>query len=249
MSIWGKIVGGVAGYALGGPLGALIGGLAGHVYDAKMGNKTEQKAARAEQRQIAFTVAIVTLAAKMAKADGVVTRNEIDVFKRIFPIPEGELDDVGKLFNAARQDAHGYEPYARQIALLFINEKPVLEEVLGALLMIAMADDVLHPAELAFLEKVSNIFGFSSRDFERIRAEHGKASASAIEVDPYIVLGVERQASDKEIKTAWRKLVRENHPDTLIAQGMPKEFIEMANGKMAAINDAWDRIRHERGIS
>jgi DnaJ like chaperone protein len=246
MSIWGKIIGGVAGFALGGPLGALIGGLAGHVYDAKKGDNKE---AIAEQRQIAFTVAIVTLAAKMAKADGVVTRDEVDVFKRIFPIPGEELEDVGILFNAARQDAHGYEPYARQIALLFINEKSVLEEVLGALHMIALADGVLHPAEQAFLQKVSGIFGFSTREFERICAEHRNVSPPiAPETDPYTVLGVERKASIEEIKTAWRKLVRENHPDTLIAQGMPKEFIDMANGKMAAINDAWDRIRRERGI-
>jgi DnaJ like chaperone protein len=179
----------------------------------------------------------------------VVTREEISVFKHIFPIPTEELDDVGKLFNAARQDAEGYEPYARQIALLFTNEKSVLEEVLGALHMIALADGVLHPAELAFLQKVSNIFGFSTRDFDRIRAEHSRASPNAPEVNPYTVLGVESKASDKEVKAAWRKLVRENHPDTLIAQGMPKEFIDMANGKMAAINDAWDRIRRERGIS
>jgi DnaJ like chaperone protein len=247
MSIWGKIIGGVAGYALGGPLGALIGGLAGHVYDAK---KRDTKEELAEQRQIAFTVAIVTLAAKMAKADGVVTRDEINVFKTIFNIPSTELDDVGTLFNAARQDAEGYEPYARQIALLFVKEKPVLEEVLGALHMIALADGVLHPAEQAYLRKVAGIFGFSTREFERICAEHNIPPVqSAPKIDPYTVLGVERKASIEEIKAAWRKLVRENHPDTLIAQGMPKEFIDMANGKMAAINDAWDRIRRERGIS
>jgi DnaJ like chaperone protein len=247
MSIWGKIIGGVAGFALGGPLGALIGGLAGHVYDAK---KSDTKEELAEQRQIAFTVAIVTLAAKMAKADGVVTRDEINVFKKIFNIPNTELDDVGALFNAARQDAEGYEPYARQIALLFAKEKSVLEEVLGALHMIALADGVLHPAEQAYLRKVAGIFGFSTREFERICAEHNRPPVqSAPEIDPYTVLGVERKASIEEIKAAWRKLVRENHPDTLIAQGMPKEFIDMANGKMAAINDAWDRIRRERGSS
>ena len=113
------------------------------------------------------------------------------------------------------------------------------EELLGALFHIALADGHLHQAELAYLRGVAEIFGFDERDFERIHASHTGAPEAS---DPYEILGVSRDASESDIKSAYRKLIRENHPDRLIAQGMPEEMIEIANEKMAAINEAYDRI-------
>ncbi len=241
--IWGKIIGGAAGFAVGGPLGALVGAVAGHAVD-RMRAEPAEDAGSDHTRETAFTIAVVALSAKMAKADGHVTRDEVDVFKRIFQIPPDEMKNVGRVFDLARKSASGYEPYARQIARMFKANPAVLEELLDALFMIARADQIMHPAEVSFLQEISRIFGFDEAAFERIRASHAGAGAA----DPHAVLGVRHDAGDDEIRAAWRALIQENHPDKLIAQGMPEDFIAVATEKMAAINAAWDEIRKQRGL-
>ncbi|MBT3991143.1 MAG: DnaJ domain-containing protein [Rhodospirillaceae bacterium] len=245
MSIWGKLIGGVAGFALGGPLGAILGTVFGHAVDRKRAqNYVGTSADSLQTRQTAFTVAVVVLSAKMAKADGQVTRDEVDAFKRIFEIPENEMRDVGRLFDEARQDADGFEPYAEQIGDMFAHDAAVRESLLGGLFQIALADGVVHPNELAFLKKVARAFGLDNHDFDRIQSAHmGTESA-----DPYQILGVSRDTSDEDIKKTYRNLSRENHPDTLIAKGMPQEFVDVANEKMASINAAYDVISKERSL-
>jgi len=239
MSIWGKIVGGAAGFALGGPLGAIVGAAAGHAVDKMRAGPPSEK-----QRQAAFSIAVIVLAAKMAKADGVVTRDEIGTFKRMFHVPAHEMRNVGRLFDQAKQDSAGYAPYARQVAELFHDSPLVLEELLDGLFLIAKADNVVHPAELQFLYHVSEIFGFDQATFERVC----ESQRAPVEADPYGVLGVGQEESDADIKNAYRALVREHHPDRLMAQGMPQEFIDVANKKVAAINEAYHRIRRERNM-
>ena len=192
---------------------------------------------------VIFTIAIIALGAKMAKADGVVTRDEEEAFKRIFRVPPSEEANVRRIFNLARQDTAGFEAYALQIARLFRENPAILEDVLDGLFEIAKADGVLHPGELAFLEQVAEIFGFTPSEFRRIRASHFGPD----EADPYAILGVAHDAGNDEIKRTYRFLVRENHPDSLIARGVPEEFIRLANDKLAAINAAYDRIEQERG--
>lgn len=241
MSIWGKIIGGVAGFALGGPLGALVGGAAGHMYDAKKAEETGT-GSNVGARQVAFTTAVIVLAAKMAKADGVVSRDEILAFRECFHVPPGEEGDIGRIFNQARQDAAGYEPYAEQVAQLFAHEPEVLDRLLGALFHIAKADGRVHPAELEFLRRTALILGFTEQEFERLKtANLGEPNA-----DPYEILGVGRGWSDDAIKQHYRKLIRENHPDRLIAKGMPQEFIDLANEKVAQINAAYEEIQKDR---
>ena len=237
MAIIGKIIGGAAGFAIGGPLGALIGAVAGHAMDRLRGNGGEDAS-----RQTAFTVAVIVLSAKMAKADGRVTPDEVAAFRQILDIPEEELRNVGRVFNVARRDARGYEPYAEQVAKMFADRPAVLEELLDALFHIAKADRVIHPKEEEFLRQVADIFGFGDAEFARIRASHIGADSA----DPYAVLGVPPDAGDGEIRAAWRRLIKENHPDQLIAQGMPQDFIDVATAKMAAINAAYEEIRQRR---
>jgi DnaJ like chaperone protein len=232
MSIWGKMGGAAAGFLVAGPIGSIAGALAGHVlFDRETG-----------EPGVAFTIAVIALGAKMAKADGVVTDEEIEAFERIFRVPEGEAANVRRVFDLARQDTAGYEVYAGQVARAFRDNPAMLEDILDGLFEIAKADGVLHPGEQAFLERVADIFGFAPNEFRRIRATHFGPDA----VDPYAILGVAYDASDTEIKRTYRLLVRENHPDSLIARGVPEEFIKLATDKLAAINAAYDRIQQER---
>lgn len=242
MAVIGKIIGGAAGFAVGGPLGALIGAVAGHAVDRLRGNEEEPDDAT---RQTAFTIAVIALSAKMAKADGHVTPDEVAAFRQILDVPEEELRNVGRVFDVARKDARGFEPYARQVARMFADRPAVLEELLDALFHIAKADRVMHPQEEAFLREVATIFGFDDAKFARIRAGHLGADAA----DPYAILGVPHNASDEEVRAAWRTLVRENHPDKLTAEGMPQDFIDVATAKMATINAAWGQIRKQRGLN
>lgn len=244
MSVWGKIIGGVAGFALGGPIGALIGAMTGHAFDRMSEEGAPDGGLGEDMRQTAFTVAVIALGAKMAKADGRVTRDEVETFKKVFRIPPEEAGNVGRFFNQAKQEAHGYEPYARQIANMFRNAPAVLEDLLDALFLIAKADGAVHPNELEFLKRVATIFRFDDARFARIREGH----LGPDEADAYAILGVPADIADAELKKAYRELVREHHPDTLIAQGLPREFIDVANEKLAAINDAFDRIGKERGF-
>ncbi len=240
MSIWGKIIGGAAGFAVGGPLGALLGGVAGHVYD-----KRPASADSRPEKQAAFTIAVVALGAKLAKADGVVTKAEIAAFREVFQVPPDDIKGVARFFDLARRHAEGYEPYARQVAGMFADNPAVLEELLGCLFHIAKADGQVTEAEVTYIQSVARIFGFSDNEFRRIHAEEAGLSAS----DPYSVIGVRPDIDDEDLKAAHRRLVRENHPDSLIAQGMPEEFVAVANEKLAVINAAYDRIKQERGIS
>lgn len=255
MSIWGKVLGSVGGFALGGPIGGLLGAMAGHAVDRfrdntvaaeSNGPQTEPRPQepRPHQgtRQVAFTIGVVVLGAKMAKADGTVTRDEVEAFKQIFKIPNDEMRKVGKLFDRSRQDAKGFEPYAEQIADIFRDDKAILEELLNGLFHIARADGRVSPAELVYLETVARIFGFSQSEWDRIKAPNVPPD----KYDPYQVLGVDPAASDAEIKSAHRRLVMKNHPDKLMAQGLPQEFLDLANEKLAAINAAYDEIKRRR---
>ncbi|HEV2562961.1 MAG TPA: DnaJ family molecular chaperone [Rhizomicrobium sp.] len=238
MSIWGKLGGAAAGFLFGGgPLGALVGAFAGHLLVDRAREDD------ADAPGVAFTIAVIALGAKMAKADGVVTREEEEAFQRIFRVPPQEEANVRRIFNLARQDVAGFEAYAAQIARLFRGNPAVLEDILDGLFEIAKADGVLHPGELSFLERVAEIFGFAPNEFRRIRASHFPDAS-----DPYVILGVAHNAGDDEIKRTYRMLVRENHPDRLMARGVPEEFIKLANDKLAAINAAYDRIEEERAL-
>jgi DnaJ like chaperone protein len=272
VQIWGKIIGGVVGFALDGVFGALIGLLVGHAFDhfwaslggARVAHRRRQAAAPgqrrreesppifadpAETRHIAFLTALIVLGAKLCKADGRVTRDEIRAFKRVFPIDDDEVGDVARIFNQAKTSAHGFEPYARQIATLFGHDPVLLGEVLIGLFEVARVDREISPAELEFLRRVAIIFGFDPASFEQL---HARFSAAARDLsgtdDAYAVLGLSRGAKDEEIRQTYRKLVREHHPDRLVAKGMPAEMIEQANRTLAAINAAYDRIAKERNL-
>ena len=239
MSIWGKLAGAAAGLAIGGPIGALVGGVAGHYAIDRDGDQEGQA-----ENQVAFTVGVIALGAKMAKADGVVTMDEVNAFKEVFKVPDGEMKNVARVFNLAKQDVAGYEAYAEQLATMFKGNRKLLEDVLEGLFHIAKADDQLHPNEEQFLAGVSKRFGFTETEFSYIKARH----AAPTKRNPYDVLGAKPSMGNDELKSHYRKLVVENHPDKLMARGVPKEFVAIATEKIAAINEAYGLIAKERGI-
>ena len=233
MSVWGKVSGAAAGLFVGGPVGALVGAVAGHFF-----------LDRDSDPGVTFTIAVVALAGKMARADGVVSEQEFEIFREAFGVPLEEEDNIHRIFNLARQDIAGFEYYAGQIAQLFVGNPAMLEDVLDGLFEIAKADGVLHPEEARFLERVAEIFGFAPNEFRRIRASHFAPELTA----PYVILGLSYSADDEELRQTYRRLVRENHPDSLMARGVPPEFIKLATDKLAAINSAYEKIQQERGF-
>jgi DnaJ like chaperone protein len=193
------------------------------------------------RRRVAFSIAMIALSAKMAKADGVVTQDEIRAFRAIFEVPPDEVSHVARLYDLAKRDVAGYEIYAEKLAQLCGSGQPncmMLEDVLDGLFHIATADGVLHEREGQFLHRVSGIFGIDEDHYQTILARHVHLG----EADPYTVLGIERGRPLEEVKKRYHKLVADNHPDRLIARGLPKEFIKIATARLAAINAAYETI-------
>jgi len=244
MSLWGKIVGGAAGFAMGGPLGALLGLVAGHVLVDDRGRESTPAQADPRilgERQAAFIMGVIALAAKMAKADGKVTHDEIRAFRDMVKAPPGEMKRVEWVFDLARQSSDGFESYARQIGRLFQDDPRVLEDLLDGLFHIARSDGVFHGDEDGYLREVARLFGFDAAAYERIKARNMPESAS-----PYAVLGVPATATNEEVKAAYRRLVKEHHPDAMMARGVPEEFIAIATAKVATINAAYEKIEKLR---
>jgi DnaJ like chaperone protein len=200
------------------------------------------------ERTVAFTIAVIALSAKMAKADGVVTRDEVTAFREVFHIAPEDEPAAARVFNMAREDVAGFETYAERIAAMFrVEGKPcgqdsVLCDLMEGLFHIAAADGEYHPGEDAFLGRVAEIFGMERAAFERLRARHAPEHGP----DPYTVLGVAPDAPLDEIRAAWRAEVRETHPDRMIARGVPEEAVRLAERRMQAINRAWDEIQAGR---
>lgn len=240
MTIVGKIIGGAAGFAFGGPLGVLLGAGLGHVMDSRLlgdGDGNDEAA-----RKITFTIGVIALSAKMAKSDNQVTEDEVKAFGKIFKIPPHEAPNVGRVFDLAREDIAGYESYAKQIAEIFEDYPRVLEDILGALFHIAMIDGVVHQPEAEYLASVARIFGFSDKRYESVRVLH----LDPYEACPYTILRIDGEASDEMLEAHYRKLTEEYCQDLLIAQGMPREFIEVANLRLAAFAHAYGRIKDQR---
>jgi DnaJ like chaperone protein len=221
MTVWARISDMANG--IGDSLGQVLGGFS--------------RKSTAPEKSVGFTIGMIALGAKMAKADGMVTDEEVTAFKQVFKVPAKDMPAVERVFNLAKQDVVGFESYALQVAKLFILKSQVLENVLDGLFHIAKADGVIHEDEMTYLERVAEIFGFGSTEFMRIRARH-----VGIEDDPYDLLEVGRDAPLAEIKKKYKSLVRALHPDKLMASGVPSEMVKLATDRLARINAAYNKL-------
>ena len=193
------------------------------------------------ERTVAFAIAVIALGAKMAKADGQVTRDEVTAFREVFNIAAQDEAGAARVFNLARTDVAGFESYATRIHEMFHEDPCTLKDLMEGLFHIAMADGFYHPNEDAFLERVAEIFEVKEHEFKGLRARF----VPDADADAYTVLGLTPDMAFDEMRKAWRKLVRENHPDAMIARGIPEEAVMLAEKRMSDINRAWDDIRKE----
>ena len=238
MNIWGKVIGGAAGFAIGGPIGALLGAVAGHAIDTKI--LPSYISSDQNYKSIVFTAGVIALSAKMAKADGKVTKEEILTFRKLVQIPKDNINQVSKLWELAKETTDGYELYAKQIYTLFRNQPEILEKILDILFEIAKSDGNIDLTECNYLKNVSSIFNFDDIIFEKLLALHNPENNS------FEILGVKISDSLEDIKKKWKEMVKNNHPDKLVGQGMPIEFIESANQKLVIINSAYEEIKKLR---
>lgn len=222
MSIWSRLSAALAALCDGEPLSA--------VFD---------RLRTPPERTVAFTIGVIGLGAKLAKADGAVTKNEVAMFRTIFTIPPEEEANAARVFNLARQDVAGFDAYARRIAAMFPPRDPVLKDLLEGLFHVAIADGDFHPAEEAFLREVAGIFGLNERCFRALKAR----VVPEAEPDPLAVLELPADARLEEARRAFRRMVRESHPDALRARGVPEEAVRVAEARLKALNRAWEQVQ------
>ena len=235
MSIWGSLIGGMIGFSLGGPFGMLLGSLIGGKISRAKGSFNNSFA----QPQQVFALSLIVLSAKLSKADGQVSKEELIAVKDKLKIPDNELNQVGKIFNKAKEESTGYQPYAEQIAQIYKNNLNVLEEVINILFYIAEADGNISDAELNMIEDISRIFGLNQTQFNSLK----ESRKSSDKLNPYVVLESNPEDNIADIRKKYIKLSKEHHPDLLLSKGVPEEVIEESKKKMRAINSAWDQIQ------
>jgi DnaJ like chaperone protein len=223
MSIWTRIADALSALAKGEGLGTLF-------------DRLRVTPNHAPERSVGFTIAVIALGAKMAKADGRVTKDEVAAFRRVFTIPKSEESSAARVFNLARQDVAGFDAYARKIRAMFTaDDRDVLIDLMEGLFHIATADGEFHPAEEAFLREVARTFGLTDACFRSLRARY-------VQDDPYTVLGIDPDAPPEAIKKAWREAVKSSHPDVMIARGVPPEAVKLAEDRTRALNAAYENI-------
>ena len=204
-----------------------------------------QKFSTPPERKIGFTIAVIALSAKMAKADGIVSKEEVNAFSQIFEIPKGQEKHVSNVYNLARQDIAGYEIYAKKIAKMLKNKKILLENIIEGLLFISIADGAYHPKEDKFVNNVASIFSIKRGRLEYLKNMYIDTSANSY----YKILNVSPGDNLEQIRKQWKKLVLAHHPDMVLARGLPEEAIRLTTVKLARINEAWENIKAIRETS
>ena len=254
MGWFGKLTLGSLGMFLGGPIGAIAGAALGHLLiDKKQGISTllygspqEPRLEHAEQTQAAYFVSLFSILGKLAKVDGVVTRDEIAVVQKFInglQIHETEKRFAKQIFNEAKNSQYSLEDFAAQLYQSTQNHPAILLSFLDLLFRVVAADGTFHPAEESALKDVARIFGISEGQYNNLK------TAYFDELDKYYgVLNCSPECSNEEIKSNYKKLVKDFHPDTVISKGLPEEFTDFAAKRFREIHEAYEHIRKERNF-
>ena len=254
MGWFGKITFGTLGLFLGGPLGAIAGAALGHVLVDKgmaparltVDPSQRPQLRQAEQTQATYFISLFSILGKLSKIDGVVTREEITVvdgFINNLPMSESEKQFARQVFNEAKNSRYSIEDFAVQLYQLTKAQPALLLSFFDLLFQIAAADGTLHPAEEEALKKVKDIFKISDKQYGDIKAVYFK------DFDKYYkILNCTPESSDEVIKSSYKKLVKEYHPDTIISKGLPEEFIDFASNRFREIHESYEKIRQERNF-
>ena len=244
MSVWGKVLGGGTGMVLGGPLGALLGLALGHKIDkirsrdSKLINDSNSFVQYSEsEKQLAFASGVIIIAAKLSKADGKVTNDEIIKFREVFDFDPKDEVAIGKIFNNAKKTSEGYELYAKQLKSVFGGQQELYIEFINSLYKIAFADGELHTNEEIMIKDRK-----SAEILDSIKSQFINVTDVFDLDNDYKILQCSASDSSEEIKKKYFKLVKEYHPDTLVSKGLPEEFLKFANERLANINKAYDRV-------
>lgn len=254
MGWFGKLTLGTLGMLLGGPLGAVAGAALGHALIDRKLDLAWQDARRipppefghAEKIQAAFFVSLFSVLGKISKIDGVVTRDEIKIVQEFIhelPINETEKKFAQRVFNEAKNSPYRIEDFAAQLYQTVKTQPTLLISYFDLLLRIVAADGTFHAAEEDALRKVKEIFNIS---------DHQYADMKSVYIDDlanhYKILNCTPESSIEEIKSNYKKLVKDYHPDVIIAKGLPEEFIELASDRFREIQDSYDKIQRERNF-
>ena len=238
MSIWGKLAAATTDLSIGGLIGALLGSRAAR--DVREGHQEQE----GPENQLPFTVGVIVLCAKMAKADGSVTTDEVKAFKEAFNVSAAEMKQAARTFNLAKQDTTGYESCAEQLVTVLKGNRKLLEDVLEGLFHVAKADEEVHPQEEQFLGQVAKLFGFTDTEFSYIKARH----VTAAKRNPYDVLGVKPSVSDEELEESVPHACRRQSSGPTYRAWRAEGVVNIATEKVATLSDAYDAIVKERSI-
>jgi len=259
MSVWGKVIGSGAGIVLGGPLGAVLGLALGHKIDKirkldaknfntsqKQSNENQFSQFNDQEKQLAFATGVIVIAAKLSKADGQVSQDEVKKFREVFDFDSKDEFAIGEIFNSAKKSSDGYELYAKQLLSVFGSQQELYIEFINSLYKIALADGDLHPNEEKMIKGIAEIFKMPINLVESIKVQFFEVNRQYKTSDDYKILLSEPNDTDTELKNKYYKLVKEYHPDTLVSKGLPDEFLKFANERLSRINEAYDRIVRNR---
>lgn len=260
MSWWGKLAGGGIGLMLGGPLGGMLGAVLGHQVDKakklKLGADPDAK----ERAQAAFFTATFSVMGHIAKADGQVTQQEIQVAEEIFNHmnfqPEQRKAAI-ELFNQGKQDDFSLQEVLAQFKQECGRKITLIQMFMQIQLQAVYADGSKHPQEDRILKEICSALGYpvamltqlEAMLFSQRQSYSGSRQQTPTQSDitnAYSILGLDKSASDAEVKKTYRRLMNQHHPDKLISKGLPEEMIQIATDKSKQIQKAYELIKKSR---
>lgn len=265
MNWWGKIIGGAFGFMLGGPLGALLGAALGHNFDRGIegvGTSGPDPWSRQDRIQTAFFTATFSLMGKLCKADGRVSDDEIALARQVMNqmnLSGHQVKAAIALFKEGKKPDFPIDDVLLQLKHEIGHRLSLRRMFIEIQLYAAYADGVIHPSEHKILLHVCYTLGIPEQEFQLMadaiagEIHHQRTKYSGRKPglglgDAYAILNVSTDASNDEIKKAYRRLMNQHHPDKLVSKGLPEEMIKIAEHRTHEIRQAYEKIKETRGF-